>query len=592
MQALSMIDMGAKAPEAVVPGKPVKPDGQEFATVLGEQQRPEGLSPADARSQQSAKWPEAAKPAKAEAAPEEKPAVTAKADEAEVESAPQAVAAEVVKAVAQAVPKELVTEELVTEELVIRAAEVVMADQVRTAGQGNIVQQPLPQRQEAQTDLLSKMVEGETPKVGEQFNTMEELLTHLLQQLDSTELPSEQVLAGVDLSALAKQLEQIASMPANPGQQGGIELQNGDKPLKQLVNQLAAQLVRETQQSANPESSANQKLIVGMLPVVEQQTTTALPETLEQARQVLQKAIDSVTAQRDAGNQLKPQPVAVAEQPVEQDLLLTEPSAEQIDPRFAGLLKPRAEARLNQQPALSERVRGVLPQQPNVQPDQSSETEPAVAELVPDQAKAVDFAELLGNRPPQTLENLAQQAQGNQQPVGAQASLNPGNTRLMPDAVPVVQLPSGQQVAESQIFDQVVTRFSGSFNGDSGRMVLRLQPAELGSLKLELVVEGDRVSANLQAQSQQVQEVLERNLPQLRHALAEQGLKIDQFQVDVNQQKDPDQKGQFGSQAQQQQQKGSQQQAVWNQAWQQSEEQVVPLAHLMQNGGGGISLHV
>ncbi|NOQ41145.1 MAG: hypothetical protein GQ563_01400 [Desulfuromusa sp.] len=154
---------------------------------------------------------------------------------------------------------------------------------------------------------------------------------------------------------------------------------------------------------------------------------------------------------------------------------------------------------------------------------------------------------------------------------------------------PVVQLASGQQVAESQIFDQVVTQLSGSINGESGRMVLRLQPAELGSLKLELMIEGDRIRVNLHAQSQQVQEVLERNLPQLRNALAELGLKIDQFQVTID--KNHDQQNQFENLAQQQQNRDSEKQPDWHNDLE-PEEQIIPLAHLMQNGGGGISLHV
>ncbi len=103
------------------------------------------------------------------------------------------------------------------------------------------------------------------------------------------------------------------------------------------------------------------------------------------------------------------------------------------------------------------------------------------------------------------------------------------------------------------------------------------------------MIEGDRVRANFHAQSQQVQEVLERNLPQLRNALAEQGLKIDQFQVTTD--KNYDQQSQFENLAQQQQH-GSEKQPGWHQQTQEQEEQSIPLAHLMQNGGGGISLHV
>jgi flagellar hook-length control protein FliK len=117
-----------------------------------------------------------------------------------------------------------------------------------------------------------------------------------------------------------------------------------------------------------------------------------------------------------------------------------------------------------------------------------------------------------------------------------------------------------------------------------------MQPAELGSLKIELMVEGDRIRASLQAQTLQVQEVLEKNLPQLRNALAEQGLKIDQFQVDVN--PDQGQQEQFEQLAQQQQQRQGSNARPHVQQVLEAEEQIIPLAHLMQNGGGGISLHV
>ena len=136
-----------------------------------------------------------------------------------------------------------------------------------------------------------------------------------------------------------------------------------------------------------------------------------------------------------------------------------------------------------------------------VTPQNVSVTDQPVNEATSEQGDA-DFAELLQQTPKQGLDALTRQVQGAFQPTASQVQ-NVAN-RVMPE-VPTVQLPSGQQVAESQIFDQVVTHISGSQNGESGRMVLRLQPAELGSLKLELMVEGDRVRANLHAQTQQVQ---------------------------------------------------------------------------------------
>jgi flagellar hook-length control protein FliK len=189
--------------------------------------------------------------------------------------------------------------------------------------------------------------------------------------------------------------------------------------------------------------------------------------------------------------------------------------------------------------------------------------------------------------PKQVLEQLAQPEHSHLQPSGQVQTQGLDAVKAMPQT-PMVQLSNGYQISESQIFDQVVTQLSGSVNGESGRMVLRLQPAELGSLRLELKIEGDRVQAHLHAQTHQVQEVLERNLPQLRSALAEQGLKIDQFLVNVDQRQA---EGQFDGQTQYQQQ-GAERQSDRYPHDHDSEEQMIPLAHLMQNGGGGISLHV
>ena len=153
----------------------------------------------------------------------------------------------------------------------------------------------------------------------------------------------------------------------------------------------------------------------------------------------------------------------------------------------------------------------------------------------------------------------------------------------------IMQLPSGLQLSEGQLVDQVVTHLAGSHDGESGRMRLKLHPAELGSLRLDLIVEGDRVRAHLQAQNQQVQEVLDRHLPQLREALQQQGLKIDEFRVDVQQGQE-----QAQDQAQawyRQQQQGRSSQPPW-QAEDWPQELEVPLGQLLQPAAGGISLRV
>jgi flagellar hook-length control protein FliK len=448
-----------------------------------------------------------------------------------------------------------------------------------------------PKVQHIVVNLLKKIVNAEVPKSGSETASMEELLTQLIQQLEASELKGEQVLAGIDLSALLEQLEQFPIMQLNPEDRVNVDLPNGEESLRQLVSQMADQLAVATEQNTPAAIPVNADQAMNMLPLDELQiTATSMADSMVRARQILQQVIDSVSAQKSADKpviQPNVQPVAGEESLVKSEPLMTAEATEEVDPRFAALLKPRSENRLPQQ-TLREQVRGDNPKANQGQLKQSGENVQQQSDLNLEQSKVADFTERFTSQQKPAFENLLQQSSLQAQP-GMSVHSQSAFGKVMPQT-PMVQLPSGQQVAESQIFDQVVTRMSGSFNGESGRMVLRMQPAELGSLKLELMVEGDRIRANLQAQSQQVQEVLERNLPQLRSALAEQGLKIDQFQVDVN--RDQSQQDHFDQLAQQRQQRqDAQAQRRWAQDLE-PEEQIIPLAHLMQNGGGGISLHV
>ncbi len=409
---------------------------------------------------------------------------------------------------------------------------------------------------------------------------IDSLLTDLVQQLDSTDLNGEEVLAGIDLSALADQFE------------GLKKSEDKDHLLAQLLSGIESQLV------APPAEAAVTSVQVATAPEVTaaQGQPVGKAETLAQARQILQQAIDAVKAQ-DQTEPAATESVATTSA-AEDGAGNKAKTAEERDPRFAGLLNPRAERHVAQgKPAhptaasapASQTADAPLQQAQKTHGEQPSATvtEGLTAEHVQPQATASHVSQMTEQGDKHVLDGLSHQAhhaQPGQGPVaGADAA------KAMPQN-PVVQLPSGQQVAESQIFDQVVSHLSGSANGESGRMVLRLQPAELGSLKLDLAIEGDKVSANIHAQSQQVREVLERHLPQLRNALAEQGLKVEQFQVSVEH---SGQQGQHDNLSRQQQQFGQSQQQQHSRFYQEvPEEDSIPLVHLLQNGGAGISLHV
>ncbi len=508
MHALSMIDMGKQPVDAVAPTKTTHSNEQQFGKVLKEKQQVQGQDEGKSVDRQP-------------------------------------------------VPDEGASEKrVVAESSILSEVEVNPQQQVKV--------------QHTLVDLMKTIVQGESTEGVESSDSIEALLTDLVEQLESTELHGEQVLAGVDLSALVVELQSL----------------NEDSDNKELLAQLITQV--EEQPTEEPGLLENSELAAAVLVEPQMQAHNVAPvvENLTQARKILQQAFDSVVSQKTAAVETVG---AEGEQLVEEEFFMMDDATEKIDPRFAGLLKPRTEQRpvaLQTQSGKEQLPLHNFKQQAGV--SQSDSVVQVLPEEMLEQKQSIEVGQLSGGVAKQMLENLVQQGQHNLQSQGQAPVQGVDVNRAMPQTQ-IIQLASGQQVAESQIFDQVVTQLSGSVNGESGRMVLRLQPAELGSLKLEIMIEGDRVRANFHAQSQQVQEVLERNLPQLRNALAEQGLKIDQFQVTTD--KNYDQQSQFENLAQQQQH-GSEKQPGWHQQTQEQEEQSIPLAHLMQNGGGGISLHV
>lgn len=108
-----------------------------------------------------------------------------------------------------------------------------------------------------------------------------------------------------------------------------------------------------------------------------------------------------------------------------------------------------------------------------------------------------------------------------------------------------LQLPSGQVVAENELLGQVLGRLHVGVRRESSSISMRLNPEELGEVKLDLLVEKDRVRALIVTQSQQVQEVLERHLPRLREALQQQGLKLEDLQVSVDSRQQDNSRGFF-----------------------------------------------
>ncbi|MDH3346561.1 MAG: flagellar hook-length control protein FliK [Desulfobulbaceae bacterium] len=97
----------------------------------------------------------------------------------------------------------------------------------------------------------------------------------------------------------------------------------------------------------------------------------------------------------------------------------------------------------------------------------------------------------------------------------------------------IIKLPSGVTVSEHHIINQVAARITTNKSNNSSQLTLRLQPEELGELKLEIRMERDSIKAHIIAQNPHVQDILERNLPRLREALEQNGLHLEHIEVSV-----------------------------------------------------------
>jgi flagellar hook-length control protein FliK len=119
---------------------------------------------------------------------------------------------------------------------------------------------------------------------------------------------------------------------------------------------------------------------------------------------------------------------------------------------------------------------------------------------------------------------------------------------------PLRQLPAEATDAErrppvaidmGRLLTRVARAFAAAQQRD-GEIHMRLSPPELGSLRLDVRVNGGELWASLQAETEAARAAILENLPALSERLAHQGLRIERFEVDLMQRQSggmPDQTG-------------------------------------------------
>lgn len=109
-----------------------------------------------------------------------------------------------------------------------------------------------------------------------------------------------------------------------------------------------------------------------------------------------------------------------------------------------------------------------------------------------------------------------------------QRGLQRGTLQKSTEGKPATQLDAKQQI---RLINRVARAVETTPAGQS--IKIRLNPSELGQLKVEIKVEGGNMIAKIEAENPATRQVLLQHLPQLRERLAESNINVQQFDVDV-----------------------------------------------------------
>lgn len=92
---------------------------------------------------------------------------------------------------------------------------------------------------------------------------------------------------------------------------------------------------------------------------------------------------------------------------------------------------------------------------------------------------------------------------------------------------------TAQNAGKDQLFTQIMDHAKLMLSGNQSELEMSLKPDHLGKLQLKVMVENQVVTARFVAESQQVKQIIETNLNQLRDQLRESGLMVDHLTVSV-----------------------------------------------------------
>ncbi len=166
-------------------------------------------------------------------------------------------------------------------------------------------------------------------------------------------------------------------------------------------------------------------------------------------------------------------------------------------------------------------------QQVTPSPDHLTKTETQTAALAP---LTISDAQTI------LQETAAPQSGTSQQTTGVSSSQG----RLPQQVLTRTEAPRGHNppsvpVDSARFLSRVAKAFHSAQQREGNEVRLRLSPPELGSLRLQVSVQDGVMVARMETETEAARSTLVNNLPALRERLAEQGVRIERFDIDLMQ---------------------------------------------------------
>ena len=134
----------------------------------------------------------------------------------------------------------------------------------------------------------------------------------------------------------------------------------------------------------------------------------------------------------------------------------------------------------------------------------------------------------------QLAKNLSAEAGGEHQENTVLPDIKPGIPQSNVTGVESRITASLMKMADETVMEQITGRLQTILRTGLTEVRLQLRPESLGEVAMRIRIEEDVVQAKIEVQNQQVKEIMERNLPALRDALAQQNLTAGSFDIQIN----------------------------------------------------------